>query len=100
MVANSSVGSIGIDGTDRTPVVLGTKGSETSRDGDTPMPGPNVSETGKPVGMEPGRLIGNVEFSEMKFAPETRRFRADTEAVALIEAIIRKSETGRWLGTW
>lgn len=92
-----------MDGTDRTPVVLGTEGTETGGDGDTPMPGTEVSETGEPVGTEPGMLTRNVEFPEIEFRSETRRFRADAEAVAVVKATVRKLErrlvTGRWLRT-
>lgn len=108
--------SVGTAGTDGAPVVLGTEGTETGsdddapmpgtevtetgKDGDAPMPGTEVSETGKdgeapPVGTELGRQIG--------IGSETGRFRADVEAVAATEAIVRKLMgrmlTERWLGT-
>lgn len=124
MFASSSVRSVGTAGTDGAPVVLGTEGTETGsdddapmpgtevtetgKDGDAPMPGTEVSETGKdgeapPVGTELGRLIGSVEFPKIGIGSETGRFRADAEAVATTEAIVRKLMgrmlTERWLGT-
>jgi len=108
MFASSSVGSVRTAGTDGATVVLGTEGTEIGKDGDAPMPGTEASETGKdgeasPVGTEPGRLIGNVEFPVIGIGSETGRFRANVEALAATEVIVRKLEgrmvIERWPGT-